>query len=79
MAGVTAQLIAVAVDSDRLYPPEQSAALAHGVPWGQLRTIHSPCGHDGFLIEVDQVGALVRDALSGPAQGDAGHEPTEIR
>jgi homoserine O-acetyltransferase/O-succinyltransferase len=31
-----------------------------GVP---LRVISSPYGHDGFLIEVGAVGALVRELL----------------
>jgi homoserine O-acetyltransferase len=37
-------------------------ADALGVP---LHVIPSPYGHDGFLIEVDAVGALLRDLL-GP-------------
>jgi homoserine O-acetyltransferase len=36
-------------------------ADALGVP---LRVISSPYGHDGFLIEADAVGALVRDLLT---------------
>ncbi len=41
-----------AVSSDRLYPPEQQAELAAGIPGaGPLRIIDSPYGHDGFLIE----------------------------
>ncbi len=79
LARVTARVIAVGVDSDRLYPVEQSAALAHGVANGELRTIHSPCGHDGFLIEVDQVGALVRDSLVNAEQPGVGRDSTPIR
>ncbi|MCL9761443.1 homoserine O-acetyltransferase [Frankia sp. AiPa1] len=54
------------VDSDRLYPIRLQQELADltGVP---LRRIHSPRGHDGFLLEIDQVGAVIRDALApGP-------------
>ncbi len=64
LARVTADLTAVAVDSDRLYPAAQSARVAAAVPGARLETITSPCGHDGFLIEVDQVGEIVRDALT---------------
>jgi len=46
---------------------------------GELRTIHSPCGHDGFLIEVDQVGALVRDSLVNAEQPGVGRDSTSIR
>jgi len=59
---VTARALVAGVDSDRLYPLElqQQVADALGVP---LRVITSPYGHDGFLIEVDTVGALLRDLL----------------
>ncbi len=79
LARVTARVIAVGVDSDRLYPVEQSAALAQGVARGELRTIYSPCGHDGFLIEVDQVGALVRDSLVNAERHGVRRDSTPIR
>ncbi|MET9554507.1 homoserine O-acetyltransferase [Streptomyces sp. NPDC006645] len=54
------------VDSDRLYPPAQQAELAAGIPGAdRLKVIESPYGHDGFLIETDQVGALVQELLAG--------------
>lgn len=54
------------VESDRLYPLEQQAELAAGIPGAdRLRVIESPYGHDGFLIETGQVGALVRELLDG--------------
>jgi homoserine O-acetyltransferase/O-succinyltransferase len=63
LAGVTAKTLAVAVDSDRLFLPEQSARIAVSVPDGQLRTIRSAYGHDGFLIEFDQLGPMVAEFL----------------
>ena len=52
------------VDSDRLYPLAQQAELASGIAGAdRLRVIESPYGHDGFLIETEQVGALVRELL----------------
>ena len=71
--GVTAALGAVPVpvvvagiDSDRLYPLTQQAELAALIPTavGGLRVVTSPYGHDGFLLELDQVGALVREVLT---------------
>jgi homoserine O-acetyltransferase len=69
LASITARALVVAVDSDRLFLPEQSERIARGIPGaGPVRYVHSPYGHDGFLIEEDQVGALVADFLaSGPA------------
>ncbi|MFE4911144.1 homoserine O-acetyltransferase [Streptomyces sp. NPDC056652] len=53
------------VDSDRLYPLAQQAELAAAIPGAdRLRTIESPYGHDGFLIETAQVGALIEELLS---------------
>jgi homoserine O-acetyltransferase len=33
--------------------------------------MESPYGHDGFLIETGQVGALVRELLTGSTDGGA--------
>lgn len=55
------------VDSDRLHLPSQQAELAELLPGAdRLRVIRSPHGHDGFLIETDQVGLLVRELLPVP-------------
>ncbi|MFH8933858.1 homoserine O-acetyltransferase MetX [Streptomyces griseosporeus] len=61
---VTAPTLVAAVDSDRLYPPAQQAELAALIPGAdRLRVVESPYGHDGFLIETEQVAALVRELL----------------
>ncbi|MGW2714846.1 homoserine O-acetyltransferase MetX [Streptomyces sp. NPDC001356] len=61
---VTARTLVAGVRSDRLYPLAQQAELAAGIGTGDhLRVIESPYGHDGFLIEVDQVAALVRELV----------------
>ncbi|OIJ63295.1 homoserine O-acetyltransferase [Streptomyces mangrovisoli] len=61
---VTARTLVAAVRSDRLYPPSQQAELAAGIAGAdRLRVIESPYGHDGFLIESEQVGALVRELV----------------
>ncbi|MFD4828927.1 homoserine O-acetyltransferase [Streptomyces uncialis] len=61
---VTAPALVAAVDSDRLYPPAQQRELAAGLPHADgLRIVESPYGHDGFLIETGQVGALVRELV----------------
>ena len=67
LSAVTADLTVVAVDSDRLYPPRLSREIAEAVPGARLVTVHSEYGHDGFLIEVDQVGAIVSGVLAVPA------------
>ena len=55
--------------SDRLFPPAQSERIAAGIPGaGPVRTIHSDYGHDGFLIEEDQVGRFVSEFLAEGAR-----------
>ncbi|MFV0426348.1 MAG: homoserine O-acetyltransferase [Beutenbergiaceae bacterium] len=59
LASITAKTLAVAVDSDRLFLPVQSARIAEGVTGGRLKIINSAYGHDGFLIEFDQLGPMI--------------------
>ncbi|WP_328557586.1 homoserine O-acetyltransferase MetX [Streptomyces sp. NBC_00358] len=61
---VTARTLVAGVDSDRLYPLSQQAELAAGIPTAdRLRVVESPYGHDGFLIETNQVATLVGELL----------------
>lgn len=56
IAGITATPFIVAVNSDRLYFPEQSYQLA--ADFGMDTPVHiidSPIGHDGFLTDLHQV------------------------
>ena len=52
------------VDSDRLYPFVQQAELA-ALLGGESLVITSERGHDGFLVEVEQVNAILAAALRG--------------
>ncbi len=62
---VTARTIVAGIDSDRLYPLHQQQQLADLIATaGPLQVVDSPHGHDGFLIEGEQVGALLRDLLT---------------
>ncbi|GAA3503313.1 homoserine O-acetyltransferase [Streptomyces prasinosporus] len=64
LSRVTARTLVAGVGSDRLYPPSQQAELAAGIATADhLRLIESPYGHDGFLIEVEQVAALVGELM----------------
>ncbi len=64
LRSVTAQTLVVAVDSDRLFVPEQVWQIAEDVPGAFYREIHSDHGHDGFLIEHDQMSALLDEFLN---------------
>ncbi|MCC5949210.1 MAG: homoserine O-acetyltransferase [Nitriliruptoraceae bacterium] len=62
---IQAEVLIAGVDSDRLYPLTEQHSLAHllGVPSQRAHVIRSPHGHDGFLIERDQVGRLLGELL----------------
>ncbi|MBT1631582.1 homoserine O-acetyltransferase MetX [Curtobacterium flaccumfaciens] len=58
---VTARTLVVGISSDRLFPVEDQHRIAAGVPdaldGDTAAVIESEFGHDGFLIEHEQVGA----------------------
>ncbi|MFD1506408.1 homoserine O-acetyltransferase [Georgenia yuyongxinii] len=60
LAQIQAETLVVAVDSDRLFFPAESERIAAAVPRsGPVAYIRSDHGHDGFLVEHDQVTALI--------------------
>ena len=61
---VEAETTVAVVSSDRLYLPSEGARLAADIPHVRpVLTITSEYGHDGFLIEAEQVGDVVRSAF----------------
>lgn len=65
LRNVTVPTIVAGVTSDRLYPLYQQQQLADYIPSAlPLVKIDSLYGHDGFLIETDVVGELVRQTLA---------------
>jgi len=64
LARVTAEVVVAGIDSDRLYPLGLQAELAELLPGDHpLTVIRSRFGHDGFLLESEQAGAVVARAL----------------
>jgi homoserine O-acetyltransferase len=64
LGGIRQPLTVVGVDSDRLFPLEQQEQIVRLAPGaGAVRVIRSLHGHDGFLVEADQLAAIVAEAL----------------
>jgi len=61
LGSVRAPTLVVSIDSDGLYPPLEQQELANLIPAAELHTLRSPHGHDGFLIETDQLEHCVRN------------------
>lgn len=73
-ARITASCLAVGIDTDALYLPVHGrhtvdALCAQGVH-AEYGEITSAFGHDAFLIEWDQLSALLRRALALPPGGE---------
>jgi len=68
LALITAPTLVIGVDSDRLFPVSGQQLIADHVSGpvhgGGLQLISSEFGHDGFLIEIEEVGKLLSDFLS---------------
>ena len=65
LGAITARTLVVDVDSDRLFLPGQAEQLARCIPDARRRTVAYLHGHDGFLIEADQMDAILREFLAG--------------
>lgn len=64
LRNITVPIQPVAIDTDRLFPPSLQQQISDLAPAAEeLITLHSPFGHDGFLIEVEGVGNAVRKSL----------------
>ena len=60
----TIPVIVGGITSDRLYPLRLQVELAELLPGcDELNVLESEFGHDGFLLETDAVGALIRRTL----------------
>ena len=64
---VTMPTLVVAIDTDALFLPHTqhriAAALPNSISGDRAVEIESPYGHDGFLIELDAVGGLLKQLL----------------
>ncbi len=65
LSTVRVPVVVAGIDSDRLYPLYLQAELAEAIgTCERLDVIRSAHGHDGFLIETDEVGRLLRRTLT---------------
>ncbi len=65
LEAIRARALVVAVDSDRLFPPEQSQRMVDHLKNSEpLAMLTSTYGHDGFLLEFDQLGPLISKFLA---------------
>ena len=64
LSTIDAPLTVVGIDSDRLFPLRLQSELVELTPGAdELHVLRSPYGHDGFLVEDEQVGAFIHHAI----------------
>lgn len=62
--------LVIGIDSDVLYPLTEQEELATHLPNADLQVLSSPHGHDAFLIELEDLNAMItqwRNAHASPA------------
>ena len=64
LSRVLGQVTVAGISSDRLYPLRLQWELAKLLGVGDVHVVESGVGHDGFLVEHEAVGEVVRDAFS---------------
>lgn len=64
LSQITANTLVIGVDSDILCPVAEQEFIAKHIPNARLEIISSPFGHDGFLVETEQISCLVKSFFS---------------
>jgi homoserine O-acetyltransferase/O-succinyltransferase len=66
LGGVQAEVQVAGIASDRLYPLELQEDMAQMLPGNRpLCVVESMFGHDGFLLEIAQIGEIIHAVLRG--------------
>ncbi|NND06110.1 MAG: homoserine O-acetyltransferase [Saprospiraceae bacterium] len=65
LSSIIAKSLVFGIETDFLFPIREQVFLQAHIPRAQLTVIDSPFGHDGFLIEFDQIANSVKSFLKG--------------
>jgi homoserine O-acetyltransferase len=61
---IKAKSLVVAITSDILFPPSDHKVLIENIPSVEYHLIDSDFGHDGFLVEHEQLNRIILDFLN---------------
>ncbi|MEE4198596.1 MAG: homoserine O-acetyltransferase [Bacteroidales bacterium] len=64
LSAIKARTLLIAIASDILFYPGEIKALQHHIPGAQYVELESLYGHDGFLIETEQLTTIIQQFLS---------------
>jgi homoserine O-acetyltransferase len=63
LSQIRAKALVIGISSDILFPLCEQEFLAAHIPYAEYRAIHSPYGHDGFLLEYEQIEEAIKTFL----------------
>ncbi len=58
---VQAKTLVVSISSDILFPPAEQEFISNQIPGARYQAIDSNYGHDGFLLEFDQISVAINE------------------
>lgn len=61
---IKAKTLAIGITTDILFPVSEQQFIADNIPGAQIKTIHSNYGHDGFLLEFEQIETIISHFLT---------------
>jgi homoserine O-acetyltransferase/O-succinyltransferase len=61
---IKAKPLVISISSDILFPPSEQQFLAAQIPGATYTSIESIYGHDGFLLEFEQIAVAIHEFLS---------------
>jgi len=68
---IKAKALVIGISSDLLFPPTEQEFIAAHIPYAEFREIHSPYGHDGFLLEYEQIEEAIKTFLYNKVEEEA--------
>lgn len=61
---VKAKTLVISISSDILFPPQEQEFIARHIPAAEYKAIDSTFGHDGFLLEFDEIHQAINQFLT---------------
>ena len=63
LLNIQARTLTIGIESDILFPLREQQFLSTHIPGSTYKTIDSPYGHDGFLLEFDSISNLITEYI----------------